>query len=48
MLCQKYQKRLSGLEFCQTVFRNPKGTEERKDEYFQFSDFGTPTFSVAR
>ena len=48
MLCQQYEKRLSGLEFCQSVFRNPRGTHESKDEYFQFSDFGSPTFSVAR
>jgi len=48
MLCQKYQKRFWGLEFCQTVFRNPRGTDENKDEYFQFGDFGAVAFSVAR
>ena len=48
MLCQQYEKRFWGLEFCQTVFRNPRGRHESKDEYFQFSDVGAVTFSVNR
>jgi hypothetical protein len=48
LLCQRYQKRFWGLEFCSTVFRNPKGTDEGKDEYFLFQDFGAATFSLVR
>jgi hypothetical protein len=48
MLCQQYEKRFWGLGFCSTVFRNPKGTYEGKDEYFSFQDFGTVTFSLVR
>jgi adenylate cyclase len=48
MICQQYQKRLWGLEFCATVFRNPKGTDESKDEYFFFQDFGSVAFSLVR
>jgi adenylate cyclase len=48
MLCQQFQKRFWGLEFCSTVFRNPKGTEEGKDEYFSFHDFGSVAFSLVR
>jgi hypothetical protein len=48
MICQQHQKRLWGLEFCSTVFRNPKGTDEGKDEYFFFQDFGSVAFSLVR
>jgi TolB-like protein/Flp pilus assembly protein TadD len=48
MICEEYQKRLWGLEFCSTAFRNPRGTDEGKDEYFLFQDFGTITFSLVR
>jgi TolB-like protein/Flp pilus assembly protein TadD len=48
MLCQQYQKRFWGLEFCSTVFRNQKGTDEGKDKYFLFQDFGSETFSVVQ
>jgi len=48
MICQQYQKRLWGLEFCSTVFRNPKGTDEGKDEYFLIQDFGSIAFSLVR
>jgi hypothetical protein len=37
VLCQQYEKRFGGLEFCSTVFRNPKGTYEGKDEYSPYS-----------
>ena len=47
-ICQAYQKRWGGLEFCSTVFRNPKGTYESKDEYFFCSDIGFAPFSVVR
>ncbi|UCH22195.1 MAG: tetratricopeptide repeat protein [Deltaproteobacteria bacterium] len=33
MLCDQWQIRWSGQKFCMTVFRNPEGTPETKDEY---------------
>jgi TolB-like protein len=48
MICQQYQKRFWGLEFCSTVFRNPKGTGADKDEYFLFQDVGSVAFSLVR
>ncbi len=48
VLCQQYQKRWQGLEYCSTVFRNPKGTYEGKDEYFLCRDIGFSPFSVVR
>jgi adenylate cyclase len=48
MICQQQQKRFWGLEYCSTVFRNPKGTEDGKDEYFFFQDFGFLPFSLVQ
>jgi adenylate cyclase len=48
MECQQFQKHLWGLEFCLTVFRNPRGTYEGKDEYFSCTDFGFYPWSVVR
>ncbi len=48
MICTKYQKRLWGLEYCASVFRNPRGTYERKDEHFLCTDFGFIPFSLAK
>jgi TolB-like protein/Flp pilus assembly protein TadD len=48
MICTQYQKRLWGVEFCATVFRNPKGTYESKDEYFFCSDMWFTPFSLAK
>jgi hypothetical protein len=47
-ICQQFQKRWSGLESCSTVFRNPRGTYEGKDEYFLCRDVGFSPFSVVR
>jgi hypothetical protein len=44
--CIQYHKLNCGLEFCLTVFRNPRGTYEGKDEYFSCSDLGFSPFSV--
>jgi adenylate cyclase len=38
MICNQYQERWWGLEHCGTVFRNPSGTPERKNEYFFIGD----------
>ena len=48
MICHQFQKSYWGLEFCGTVFRNPKGTNESKDEYFFCNDIGFTSFSLAR
>jgi TolB-like protein/class 3 adenylate cyclase/Flp pilus assembly protein TadD len=48
MICTQCQKRWWGLENCATVFRNPLGTLEGKDEYFFESDIGFLTFSRLR
>jgi len=48
MICTKYQKNWWGLEDCATVFRNPSGTPEIKDEYFFVHDIGFRTFSPVR
>jgi len=39
-ICHQFEKLYWGLEFCGTVFRNPKGTNEGKDEYFFCNDKG--------
>ena len=44
----KYQKSLSGVASCRTVFKNPKGTPQGKDEYVSFSDLYMSTFSRAQ
>jgi TolB-like protein/class 3 adenylate cyclase/Tfp pilus assembly protein PilF len=48
MICMQYQKRLWGLEYCATVFRNPGGKHESKDEYFYCSDLGFTPFSSVK
>jgi hypothetical protein len=45
MICTQYQKNWWGLEHCATVFKNPSGRPETKDEYFFASDIGFRTFS---
>jgi TolB-like protein/Flp pilus assembly protein TadD len=48
MICTKFQKGLWGLEDCATVFRNPRGTYETKDEHFMCTAFGITTFSLVK
>jgi hypothetical protein len=48
LLCTQFQKNFWGLEYCFTVFRNPRGTYESKDEYLNVTDFGFSTWSMAR
>jgi TolB-like protein/cytochrome c-type biogenesis protein CcmH/NrfG len=40
MLCNQWQIQIFGIKHCMTVFRNPEGTPETKDEYLAVSDFG--------
>jgi hypothetical protein len=48
MVCTQYQNNLWGLEECATVFKNPLGTPEGKDEYFLCSDIGFTPFSLVK
>jgi hypothetical protein len=48
MICSQGKKQLWGLEYCQTVFRNARGTKDGKDEYFFMSDIGFAHFSLVR
>jgi TolB-like protein len=48
MICHQFEKLYWGLEFCGTVFRNPKGTNESKDDYFFCNDIGFTPFSLVR
>jgi adenylate cyclase len=47
-ICHQFEKLYWGLEFCGTVFRNPKGTNESKDAYFFVNDIGFEPFSLVR
>jgi hypothetical protein len=46
MLCDHWQIHMAGHEYCMTVFRNPEGTPEKKDEYLAISDFKIMPFSL--
>jgi adenylate cyclase len=48
MIRTQFKKNWWGLEHCATVFRNPSGRPESKDEYFFASDIGFRTFSPVR
>jgi adenylate cyclase len=48
MICTRLQRAWWGIEFCSTVFRNPYGTAERKDEYLFVSDWAIIRSSVVR
>jgi TolB-like protein/class 3 adenylate cyclase/lipoprotein NlpI len=48
MICTQYKKNWWGLENCATVFRNPSGAPESKDEYFFAADNGVWKFSAVR
>jgi tetratricopeptide (TPR) repeat protein len=39
MLCDKWDSRYGGLEYCGTVFQNPEGTPDTEDEYIYVTDF---------
>jgi len=47
-ICHQFEKLYWGLEFCGTVFKNPKGTQQSKDEYFFCNDIGFTPFSLVR
>jgi adenylate cyclase len=41
----QFQNFAYGLPYCETVFKNPKGTPEENNQYIGFSDLDTDTFS---
>jgi TolB-like protein/class 3 adenylate cyclase len=45
MLCDHWQIHAQGIKHCMTVFHNPEGTPESKNEYLTVSDFGIRSFS---
>jgi len=44
----QYQKAWYGMAFCNTVFKNPKGTPEGRDEYIRFNDMYYSKFARIR
>ncbi|HUL22154.1 MAG TPA: tetratricopeptide repeat protein [Thermodesulfobacteriota bacterium] len=48
LFCSQFQKGMWGLESCGTVYRNPAGKLENKDEYAFYMDWGFSHFSVVR
>jgi tetratricopeptide (TPR) repeat protein len=46
MLCNKWEKRFQGLKYCFTVFRNPEGTPQEKNEYVIISDWDIYEVSI--
>jgi adenylate cyclase len=48
LLCTQFKKSFWGIEYCMTVFRNPGGTYEGKDEYLNITDFGFSPWSMVR
>ena len=46
MLCSKFKKwNYKDLKLCASIFRNPRGSPEMKNEYLQITDFGIIPFS---
>jgi len=45
MLCNKWQTFYEGFKYCYPVFRNPEGTPETKNEYFEITDSFMISFS---
>jgi len=44
----QFQKHTSGIAYCLTTFKNPRGTPQGKDVYVVFSDFSMSTFSLVQ
>jgi hypothetical protein len=48
LLRTQFQKNFWRLEYCFTVFRNPRGIYERKGANLNVTDFGFSSWSMAR
>jgi hypothetical protein len=48
MSCVQAEKGWGRMENCATVFRNPKGAYERRNEFLSIADWGFMFFSIAR
>ena len=46
MLCNKWEKRFEGLKYYLSVFRNPEGTRQEKNEYITITDWHIQGFSI--
>jgi TolB-like protein/class 3 adenylate cyclase len=46
MLCNKWEKRFEGLKYYLSVFRNPEGTPQEKNEYIMITDWHIQGFSI--
>jgi len=46
MLCEQWQIAINGLKHCMSIFRNPEGSLEKKNEYIAVSDFDFQLFST--
>ena len=44
----QFRKHTSGIAYCLTIFKNPRGTPQGKNEYVIFSDYAMSTFSPER
>jgi len=44
----QFQNYMSGMPYCRTSFKNPRGTPEQKNEYASFSDVQLIKFSRAQ
>ena len=47
-LWHQYEKFWYGMPYCNTVFKNPKGTPDTKDEYIRFNDLYYGRFGRVR
>ena len=48
LLCEKWETMNEGYETCFPVFRNPRGTPERRDEYLFMTDTGIYSWSLVK
>jgi hypothetical protein len=46
MLCNKWEERYQGLKYCMSVFRNPEGTPQEKNEYITITDWDIYEVSI--
>ena len=46
VLCHQWENKWYGLKDCSIVYRNPKGTRERKDEYLSITHHGIAPWSL--
>jgi tetratricopeptide (TPR) repeat protein len=45
-ICNQWKNLFGGLEDCQSIYENPEGTPEKKDEYIGMAGYGPVPFSL--